>query len=168
MAAKGAATRQTAGKMKGRTRRWLAGLLLTAGCAAFFEAPSVSIVGVRVVSLGLTGGTAALELQVANPNSHPIRITGVEYHLLVQEPDSTQEAWTTLSRGDRREAVTLPARDSARVSLDVPFEYRSVGTVVRTLLQSGRLPYRLEGQVRVEGPVGELRVPLRTTGVLEP
>lgn len=136
-------------------------------CAAFFEEPEVRIVGIRVVSLGVSGGTAAVDLAVTNPNDRAIRVVGLRYRLQVEDLKAGEGEWRTLTEGFRSEGVTLEPRDTASVSVDVPFEYRIVGATVRALLQGRDVGYRLDGEVRIDGPVGEIRVPVRTTGLLE-
>ena len=150
--------------------------VLTGACAAFFQEPEVRIVGIRVVSLGVSGGTAGVDLEVTNPNDRALRVVGVRYRLQVEDLEATEAGdaeesgegrWRTLTEGARTEGVTLEPRDTARIDLEVPFEYRLVGETVRALLQGREVEYRMDGEVRIDGPVGEIRVPVRTTGLLE-
>lgn len=151
-----------------RIRRALAvgAVWLAASCAASLERPGVAVVGIRAVSLGVTGGTAEVELEVTNPNDRTLRVVGLRYRLEVEDPEADAGAWSVLARGVRSEAVTLEARDTTLVSVEVPFEYRVVGATVRSLLGGREVRYRFDGEVRIEGPVGEIRIPLQTTGVL--
>lgn len=146
------------------------GLALVAalGCAAVFQAPEVSVVGLDVVSLGITGGTASVRLSVSNPNDRAVRVNGLRYRLRVEDPETGDGGWRTLSEGFRSESVTLEARDTVRIAVDVPFEYRAVGAAVRSLIQGRDVGYRLDGEVRIAGPVGEIRVPVTREGVLQP
>lgn len=148
-------------------------LVLSAGCAAFFEEPEVRIVGIRVISLGVSGGTAGVDLDVTNPNDRSVRVVGVRYRIQVEDVEAGEtaevgdERWRTLTEGMHSEGVTLEPRDTARIQVEVPFEYRVVGETVRALLQGREVEYRMDGEVRIDGPVGEIRVPVRTTGLLE-
>lgn len=145
----------------------LAALALASACSTLFQEPEARIVGIRVVSLGVTGGIAAVDLEVSNPNDRAVRVLGLRYRLQVEDLEAGEGEWSTLSEGSRAEGVTLEPRDSVRVSVDVPFEYRIVGATIRALLRGRDVEYRLDGEVRIDGPVGEIRVPVRTTGLLE-
>lgn len=135
-------------------------------CAASFETPEVAVAGIRAVSLGVTGGRAAVELEVTNPNDRELRVVGLRYRIEVEDPEGGEGEWSVLTEGVRSEGVTLEARDTTRVSVEVPFEYRVVGATVRSLLGGRDLRYRFDGEIRIDGPVGEIRVPLRSTGAL--
>lgn len=137
-----------------------------AACSMAFRAPGVRIVAVRLVALGLTQGTAEMELQVSNPNDRGLDVRGVRYHLRVQDEAAEEERWLTLGEGYHSEPVRLGGHDTTRVTVSVPFRYRAVGAAIRSLVDRGEIPYRLEGEVEVAGPLGPVRVPIRTRGTV--
>ncbi len=150
-------------------RRWslLWILVLLGSCAAMFETPDVRIARIRMASLGLTGGTAALDLEVQNPNDRALEILGVQYRLDLLTSEGDDRVSSTLGEGFHDERVTLGSHDTTRVTVEVPFEYRVVGRALRSLLEGSEVEYRLDGEVRIDGPVGEIRVPVERTGPFE-
>lgn len=149
--------------------------LLSQGCAFFYDPPEVRVVGLRVASLGFTAGTAELDLDVHNRNSRDIEVRGLRYRLDVRRPEDDEEggedaadAWTVLAEGFHAEPTTLTGEERTRVTIEIPFDYEALGTAVRSFLREGRVRYRLEGALGIDGPLGEYEVPLRTTGALRP
>jgi LEA14-like dessication related protein len=142
-------------------------LALAGGCAALFSPPSVEIVGVELVSLGLTSGTAAVTLDLANQGSRKINILGFLYQLEVRDPGG-EGGWRKLAGGFHEERIVLPREQVQRVTIPVPFEYRALGAALQSFLTLGEVPYRLEGKVSVEGFGMELEVPFRSEGVVKP
>jgi LEA14-like dessication related protein len=142
-------------------------VFLTQGCASIFSPPSVRIVGVELVAVGLTEGLAEVTLEVANEGIGDLNINGILYDLEVNTSTERQE-WITLSNGFFDGAVSIPRGRTERVKVPVPFEYQAVGEAVRTFLRRGEVPYRLSGEVWVGGSGVGLQIPFRTQGILEP
>lgn len=141
----------------------------TVGCSLFFDAPSVRIAGVRVAGIGLTGATAEIGLEVDNPNRYSLTSNGLEYSLAFEDRDEVADreiAWRTIAEGESREVVKVPGRETSRVQVSVPFRYEDVGRAFQSFLQHRQLRYRLSGALRVDAPVGEVRVPFQETGDL--
>ena len=140
---------------------------LLAGCALFFKAPSVEIVDVNIVSLGLTSGTAEVVLDVTNDGGRQMDIRGFLYEVEVrgQEDDG---GWTSLAEGFFSEEVSIPGRETRRVRIPVPFKYSALEAAVRSFLAQGEVPYRLNGEVWLGGSGMGLQIPFRDKGVLKP
>ena len=136
-------------------------------CAALFSPPSVEIVGVELVSLGLTSGTAAVTLDLANQSSRKIDIIGFLYDLEVWDSED-DNGWKRLAGGFHSEEIVLQGKWVQRVTLPVPFEYRALGAALRSFLALGEVPYRLRGEVSVKGFGIGLTVPFQSEGVLKP
>lgn len=137
------------------------------GCALFFEEPTIRIAAVRVTGVGLTGATAEIGLEVDNPNDFSLDMMGVSYRLAFDDGEGGEdggEAWTTVVEGESDETLTVPGEETSRVTLALPFGYEEVGRAVRSFLETGQLRYRLTGALRVDAPVGEVRVPFDETG----
>lgn len=141
--------------------------VFAAACAAVFEAPDVRVAGVRVASLGLTEGTAAVDLEVTNPNRRALEVRGVEYRLRIEDPGD-ESGWITLGEGFHDRDVTIGPGDTTRVEVTVPFGYEAIEVAARSLFRNGTLGYRLDGEIRVRGPVGDLRVPVDHRGSFGP
>jgi LEA14-like dessication related protein len=146
----------------------LAGAAFTAtACASFFPPPTVAIVGVELVSLGLTSGTAAVTLDVTNEGSRAMDLLGMLYELEVQG-HGTEAGWTRLAGGTHAQEVELPGGATRRVTVPVPFEYKALGAALQSFLARGEVPYRVQGEVSVKGLGMTFDVPFRSQGVLEP
>lgn len=154
---------------RGRSPRGAALLLVLVSvlvaCAGLVREPEVEVVGVDLLTLGVTGGSVRLVLGVENPNRYELRVRRHDYHL---EVERGADEWTTLARGTDSTEVVLPARGELRVPVEVPFRYRDVGAAVVAAVREGQLTYRLSGEVRVRAPLGGVDVPYRTGGILEP
>jgi LEA14-like dessication related protein len=142
-------------------------LAVTSGCAAFIRSPSVSIAEVRVVSVGLTGATAQVALDVANPNGFDLTAEEVRYRLSFADQQADQ-GWRTLAAGERDERLVITANQTTQVRLDVPFTYATLGRALQSLLSAGSLPYRLDGDVKFDAPVRDVRVSFDRRGDLTP
>lgn len=147
------------------------GLLLVTGflpgCALFFKAPSVEIVGVDVVALGLTSGTAEVVLDVTNEGGRQMDIQGFLYEIEVQDPRD-DGGWASLAEGFYNHELSIPGRETRRVRVPVPFQYSALGAAVRSFLAEGEVPYRLKGEVWIGGSGVGVKIPFRTRGVLKP
>lgn len=144
-----------------------AAVFLTHGCASIYSPPSVEIVGVELVAVGLTEGLAEVTLEVTNEGLKELNITGIIYDLEVSTSEE-DPGWITLSNGFFDGAVSIPRGRTERVKVPVPFEYEAVGEAVRTFLRRGEVPYRLSGEVWVGGSAVGLQIPFRTEGILPP
>jgi LEA14-like dessication related protein len=165
-AARGPGATQTA-----RGRR-LVGLLtvialVLSGCALFFENPTVTIADVRVTSVTLLGGTAEASLSVVNPNSFKLTAKEVRYRLSFADSQA-DEGWRTLTEGESDGQVEVLPRDSATVRLELPFRFADVGRALSSLMSEGELRYRLDGEVKVDGGIRDVRVPFDRRGSFAP
>jgi LEA14-like dessication related protein len=125
-------------------------VLLLAGCASAVRSPAVAILDVRVASLGLSGGVAQLVLEIDNPNRFALQMDALSYEILVGSGTGS-DRWDTLAEGTLTESVRVPGRDSAKVTVDVPFRYSALGTALGAVMQGRGVPYRVEGQVQGRG-----------------
>jgi LEA14-like dessication related protein len=149
---------------------FLAALVSVSGCSLLFTPPTVAIVGVDLVSLGLTSGTAEVILDVTNGRSEKLDILGFLYLLEVRDRGSTEGdevTWQKLAEGLHGERLVIGGRETQRVSLPVPFDYRALGAALRSFLSDGEVPYRIRGEVRVRSLGSERRIPFRSQGILK-
>jgi LEA14-like dessication related protein len=159
--------------MSKRSAKWSAAATLAlvwtgaSACAVFLKSPTVDIADVRVVSVGLTGATAQVALDVANPNGSDLTVEEVRYRLSFAD-DQAEEGWRTLAEGENEEKLVITANDTTQVRLSVPFTYASLGRALQGLLSSGSLSYRLDGDVVFDAPVRNVRVPFDRRGSLVP
>jgi LEA14-like dessication related protein len=137
------------------------------GCALFFENPTVTIADVRVTSVTLVGGTAEASLNVVNPNGFTLTAKEVRYRLAFADAQA-EEGWRTLTEGETDGQVEVSPRDSASVRLELPFRFADVGRALGSLMSQGELRYRLDGEVKVDAGIRDVRVPFDRRGSFAP
>jgi LEA14-like dessication related protein len=141
-----------------------AAIAVTAGCStlgkAAFQQPIVNLKDVAVQGVGLTGGQLAVKLNVYNPNGYRLDATRLSYN--VQVGDSGNGV--NLATGTLDSQFTVQSGDSTTVTIPVAFTYAGIGAAGRQLLNSGAVPYRVNGDVTVGTVVGNFTVPYSSTG----
>lgn len=122
-----------------------------------FTQPTVTFRDVRVRGVGLQGGTVDVVLRVANPNPYALSATGATYRLLAG--DSVE-----VGHGTAAQAYTVPANDSADVTLPLEVSWRGLRDVGRAALDGGAVPYRVVGTITADTPVGAHVFPVDARG----
>lgn len=167
----------TAGRISPGTAALLllgAVLLLTTGCASLVKEPRVALASISLSSIGITGATARVDLEVENPNGFDLNARSVEYALdfypgsLTDDEEVPDNAWRTLATGRSAEEISLTGGDTTPVQVLVPFSYSELGSAASRLLRDGSLRYRFSGAFTVASPLGDLRIPFDRTGILDP
>src|SRR6476619_4637384 len=83
-----------------------AALVAGSGCSKLaeraFTRPAIAVRGVKVKSVGLTGGSIEVSLAIANPNPYPLPVQRATYVFGLR--DSTE-----VGRGESAAAFTIPA-----------------------------------------------------------
>lgn len=136
-----------------------------AGCSAIYQPPEVLLEDVRLVGLGLRGGSLEADVVVTNPNRYTLRGSQLVYNLDLAEPGSEGQEWTSLATGRIDREIELPGRDSVIVEVPIDFTWDGVGGVIRALLQSGTFDYRVSGVLELHSPFGRT-VPYRRIGTI--
>ena len=126
-----------------------------------FARPTIAVRGVRVKSVGLTGGSIQVSLAIANPNPYPLPIERATYIFALA--DSTE-----IGRGESAAAFTLPARDSTVVELPLDVSWQGLRAAARDAARDGTVDYRFTGSVTLETPVGNPNVPFESAGRVTP
>ena len=137
----------------------------TAGCGKIaeraFANPVIAVRGVKVRSVGLTGGAIEVTLAIANPNPYPVPVERATYTFALA--DSTE-----IGRGETAAAFTLPARDSAVIQLPVDVSWQGLRAAARDASQDGAVDYRLSGVVTIDTPLGNPNVSFESAGRFTP
>lgn len=133
----------------------------TAACSALgrqaFQEPVVQLKDVAVQGVGLTGGQLAVRLNVYNPNGFRLDATRLSYTVNVGDN-------VNLATGVLDSRFTVQSGDSTQVTIPVSFTYAGIGAAGRQLMNSGAVPYRVNGDVTVGTVVGNFTVPYSSTG----
>ncbi len=129
------------------------------GCAvASGKPPSVDVLSVRLVGVGLTEQQLSTVLCVSNPDEHELAFRRVTVTLDV--------SGAPLAEGVSDAAVKLPPLSSTAVPFTVVTTVRSLGPQLLGILQSGRIDYRVHGTVSLQGWLG-LTLPFSRSGHLD-
>lgn len=126
-----------------------------------FARPTIAVRGVKVKSIGLTGGSIQVSMSIANPNPYPVPVQRAVYSFALV--DSTE-----VGRGESAVAFTLPAHDSALVDLPVDVSWQGLRAAARDASSDGTVDYVLKGSVMLDTPLGNPNVPFQVTGRFTP
>jgi LEA14-like dessication related protein len=137
-----------------------AAFMLLSGCASLgmskFQDPDIKLMGVQVRSLGLTGGTVDLYLDVMNPNRFDLRGTELKLGLDVEK--------THFGDVDFKDPFTLPQNQTITVVVPLSFEWAGVGQAARSAMSYGTVNYTLNGTASLQTPFGTQAVPFTRSG----
>jgi LEA14-like dessication related protein len=140
-------------------------LLLATACSRIaeraFARPTIAVRGVKVKSIGLTGGSIQVSMSIANPNPYPVPVQRAVYSFALA--DSTE-----VGRGESAAAFTLPAHDSALVELPVDVSWQGLRAAARDASRDGTVDYVLKGSVTLDTPLGNPNVPFEVAGRFTP
>ena len=126
-----------------------------------FTTPTIAVRGVKLRSVGLTGGSIEVSLAIVNPNPYPLPVERATYSFALA--DSTE-----IGRGESAAAFTLPARDSAIVQIPLDVSWEGLRAAARDAARDGTVDYRLAGSVTIDTPLGNPNVPFESTGRFTP
>lgn len=143
-------------------------LLALSACGLAFQEPTVKVAMVRLVALGLQGGTLEVGVQVHNPNRYSLTAEHLTYRLSFLDNAGDDPDWLSLAEGDVAEPVRVEAGQTATSMVEVPFDFASVGAALGRLLRRGELEYRFTGVLTARTPVGRMRVTFDERGVFRP
>jgi LEA14-like dessication related protein len=135
------------------------GIAVLAGCAGLadaFKAPDLHLDRAIVRGVGLTGGAMDLVVSVYNPNRFDLRGTRLQVGIDVED--------SHLGDIEYNSAFQMPKGDSTLVTLPIRFTWSGLAGAARAALASGDLPYTLKGQLTVETPFGDRRIPFTREG----
>ncbi|HEX9383860.1 MAG TPA: LEA type 2 family protein [Gemmatimonadaceae bacterium] len=131
-----------------------------AGCATLglggFKEPIVNFKDLRVRGLGLTGGSLDAYLNIYNPNGFKLDGTRLTYTVAVDN--------NPLGTGALDSRFTVQNHDSTTVRIPIDFTYAGIGSAARQMMNSGSVPYTINGDVTVATPAGNFTVPYSSTG----
>jgi LEA14-like dessication related protein len=135
---------------------------LLAGCASLtksWEAPEVTLAGLRLKELGLARQTVILTLAVHNPNDRTLPVKGLTYRLKLEGNEIAQGS----SALDRQ----IPAFGDALVDVEVTGSLLGLAQQLPALaLQERPLEWTLSGTATIAD--GLLTLPYRYSGQVDP
>ena len=131
-----------------RTAGLCAVLVTLAGCSTFnqkLESPELSLVGIQMLSTDMFAQKFKVRLKVENPNDLELKVTGLEYQILLMG-DSFAE-------GNSTDRFLLPAKGEAEFDMNVTTNFvSSLGRLI-SRVGGGKLEnvdYEIVGTVYVD------------------
>jgi len=128
-------------------------LLVLCACSLFFETPKVDVTDVAIVGIDPGGVDVEILARITNPNSFDIVLTGYTYDLQVH-------AMPFVEGGSSRK-TTFPSRETIETRLPVRVTFSTLYELMKRRPDPDRIPYRLNGTLIVDTPLGEQVVPFR-------
>jgi LEA14-like dessication related protein len=134
--------------------------LLLSGCPGItqpLEKPTVSLRGVAVTSVSLTGIDSRLGFSIMNPNSIGLPLRAIDWQLAI--------GGAAAFRGRVTLSHSIPAKGSAPVDVDVHIG-AAAAVEMAARLSGGARDYHLAATLHFETTLGDIAVALDTTGEL--
>lgn len=136
----------------------LAGALALAACAKP-EPPTIAPRSARVSSVGPSGLTLAVELDVHNPNSFPLEAHVVDGSLELGDG-------VELGRAHAAPEAAIPAKESRVVQSELTVNFSNLGALTPFLLLEKPVPYTFKGQAQIGSERLNVGVPFEIRGEL--
>ncbi|TWJ32710.1 LEA type 2 family protein [Geobacter argillaceus] len=126
--------------------------LVITGCTMFVAEPTVTVQRANIINLDTRGVDLEFLLAVQNPNSYGITLNGYHYDL--------QVVTLPVARGGARERVEFRGKGTTDFRLPVRIEYKDLLAIMKRRPDPDKIPYRLQADLDVETPVGQLLIPI--------
>jgi hypothetical protein len=89
-------------------------VILAACGSSVFKQPQVTLEGVQIGGLGLTGGTLMVHLEIINPNRFALNANQLDYELALRDPrEPNDTVWVDFASGIYDVPFTVAAGDTA-------------------------------------------------------
>jgi len=131
---------------------WL-GLALAAGLApacAGVKAPILTVDGLKVGDMGITGVALDVRFRVRNPNPEPLNVDRMEYELFVNG--------NRLGRGFDSKGLPLESFGEGKVQSRVDVNFLALPGVIKDVLRQDRVKARVKGHFYTSGAYGNKRL----------
>jgi LEA14-like dessication related protein len=130
------------------------------GCASMgkqmLKEPVVTLKDVKLVGLGVTGGTLDVYLSVYNPNEFRLDGSRLTYQVFADS--------TAVGSGTLNQQFTVQNGDSTTIQLPLTFTYTGLGAAARQIQNQGSVNYRVKGEIEVATPIGRFTRPYDQSG----
>jgi len=118
--------------------------------------PVVTLKDVRLVGIGVTGGTLDVFLNVFNPNEFRLDGSRLTYQVFADS--------TAVGSGTLDQQFTVQNGDSTTIRLPLTFTYTGLGAAARQIQNQGSVNYRVKGEIEVATPIGKFTRPYDQSG----
>ena len=130
------------------------------GCASaarqVMKEPVVTLQDVRLVGIGVTGGTLDVFLNIYNPNDFRLDGSRLTYRVFADS--------VAVGGGTLEQQFTVQNGDSTTIRLPLTFTYAGLGAAARQIQNQGSVNYRVTGEIEVATPLGNFTRPYDRSG----
>jgi LEA14-like dessication related protein len=118
----------------------ISAFLLSACASDLVKRPSISVKNAEVSKVSFRESTAVFTVQVDNPNSFPIYISGVDYGLRLNG--------RSVADGSYNSSTKISAGQSKKLEMPVKLRLADLFSMIPTFLRERRVQYSLDGRVK--------------------
>lgn len=115
-------------------------LLLSACSSDFVKKPTISVKNAEVSKVSFRESTAVFTVQVDNPNSFPIYISGVDYGLKLNG--------RSVAGGSYDSSTKISAGQSKKLEMPVKLRLADLFSMIPTFLRERHVKYSLDGKIK--------------------
>ena len=124
----------------------------SAGIKGISETPTVQVHKVEMGNFNLSGGSAVFVLNITNPNSFPIPLTGFDYGLRLNGIE--------VANGIKEQRVTIGAKQSQKLEVPLSLSFSNMLNMLPNLLRTRKVDYTLGGSLHFPW----IKIPFQRTG----
>ncbi len=122
------------------------------GIKGIAESPTVQVHKVEMGNFNLNGGNATFILNITNPNSFPIPLTGFDYGLRLNGIE--------VANGIKEQRVTIGAKQSTKLEVPLSLSFSNMLNMLPNLLRTRQVDYSLGGRLHFPW----IKIPFQRTG----
>ncbi|RVU86258.1 hypothetical protein EOL70_02065 [Leucothrix sargassi] len=122
------------------------------GIKGIAEPPQVSVKDVQFERLNWQGGDANFTINIFNPNSYPLPLTGFDYALRINNIE--------VANGQREQSLRIPAKQTQQVQVPLKVSFVNIARMLPGLFGQGTMQYQLAGSAHLPW----LKIPFSRSG----
>ena len=124
----------------------------SSGIKGIAESPTVQVHKVEMGNFNLSGGSATFVLNISNPNSFPIPLTGFDYGLRLNGVE--------VANGIKEQRMTIGAKQSQKLEVPLSLSFSNMLNMLPSVLRTRKVDYSLGGNMHFPW----IKIPFQRTG----
>ncbi len=124
----------------------------SSGIKGIAESPTVQVHKVEMGNFSFSGGSATFILNITNPNSFPIPLTGFDYGLSLNGIE--------VANGIKQERLTIGAKQSQKLEVPLLLSFSNMLNMLPNLFRTRKVDYALGGKLHFPW----IKIPFQRTG----
>jgi LEA14-like dessication related protein len=131
-------------------------LLVISGCSSLVQRPEVELKRTTLLRVDTSGADLEFYLGVSNPNAFDVSLLGYTYELKIMT--------LPLAAGGLREDMLFAAGRETDMRLPIRLKYADLVEVLKRRPDPDGIPYQLKADLQIKTFMGEMIVPLDSSG----